>query len=313
MKKTKNINRFLAGAALIGMLFLLNSCLKNGQYATAFAAAKPSVDLPLSAANNNAVVTFAYNATVTSIDFPFYIDLASPKTLGTAVTATFALDTAFLNSYNTTNSTNYQLLPDSVYTVINGWNRTIPAGERLDSMYVHIDFTKMDLSMSYVLPITIQNASVPIEQWNHLMINPAVKNQYDGYYDLHMSTVGWGAYGIADGGSYDWGQIGFVTSGASSNIFDIGAQPAFTTGGASQTSFGATNPQFTFDPVSNNLVSVTNLKPDDGRGRAFAINPAVTTSRYDPSTQTIYAAYLMYQLTRPTQYIYDTLYYLGPR
>ena len=56
-----------------------------------------------------------------------------------------------------------------------------------------------------------------------------------------------------------------------------------------------------------------NLIPDDGRGRAFAINPAVTDSRYDPATKTIYAAYLMFQNGRPTQYIYDTLVYKGSR
>jgi len=43
------------------------------------------------------------------------------------------------------------------------------------------------------------------------------------------------------------------------------------------------------------------------------LNPAVTDSRYDPATQTIYAAYEMTQNGRPNQFIYDTLVYRGPR
>jgi hypothetical protein len=79
------------------------------------------------------------------------------------------------------------------------------------------------------------------------------------------------------------------------------------------TAFGATNPQFTFDPSSNALTAVTNLAAPDSRNRQFQINSAVTDSRYDPASKTIYAAYLMTQNGRPTQYIYDTLVYQGTR
>jgi hypothetical protein len=312
MKRINKTKKILIALVLFGSLFSLDSCLKNSKYYTDFASVAPSVDLPLAATNANRPIAFAYDATVTSISIPYYINLASPKPLNKAVTATFAIDTAYLNSYNSDNGTNYALMPDSVYTVLNGWNRTIAAGQRLDSMYVKFDFTKMDLSQSYILPITIQSASVPIEQWNHLMINPSVKNQYDGSYDLRINTVGWGAYGIADGVTNDWGAIGLQTSGASSVVFDAGYQPAFAADG-SATAFGATNPQFTFDPSTNKLVSVKNLATPDSRNRAFQINSAVPDSRYDPDTKTIYAAYIMTQTGRPPQYIYDTLTYLGPR
>ena len=77
--------------------------------------------------------------------------------------------------------------------------------------------------------------------------------------------------------------------------------------------FGATSPRFIFDPSTNALVNVVNTTPDDGRGRVFTIDPAVTDSRYDPDTKTIYAAYLFKQNSRPDQHIYDTLNYVGPR
>jgi len=289
-----------------------SSCLKNSSNNIDFSTVGASVDLPLAATNNNTVVSFSFTA-VLSASIPFYINLASPHTLGTAVTATFAIDSAYLTNYNVANSTDYQLIPDSDYTVLNGWNRTILPGQRLDSMYVKFDFTKMDPTQVYVLPVTIQTASVPIEQWNHLMISPSVRNKYDGEYNLVIETVGWGGFDIADGPpSYPWGPIGTVTYGPASVTFDYVSQPVCYPGGA-PTGFGATQPLLTFDPNTNLLVSVVNLIPDDGRDRMFQIDPAVTTSRWDPATKNIYAAYLMFQTGRPTQHIYDTLIYQRPR
>jgi hypothetical protein len=315
-KNIKSINKTLIKGTVSMLLisFVFSSCLKNGKYDIDFSTAGSSVYLPLAAKNGNAVVTFAYNATVTTTSIPFYIDYASPQVSGTAITATFALDTAYLNSYNADNGTNFQLLPDSVYAIVNGWTRTIPAGKRLDSMYVTFDFTKLDLSQSYVLPVTIQTASVAIEQWNHLLVNVSVKNAYDGVYNLTEETTGWGAYAIADGVTNTWpGTVTFETSGAASDLLNAGtyAQVAFSSANA-PASFGAATPQYNFDPTTNLLISIDNLTPDS-RNRAFRVNPAVTDSRWDPSTGNIYMAYIMSQNGRPDQMIYDTLTYVGPR
>ena len=79
-------------------------------------------------------------------------------------------------------------MPDSVYTTT-GWDLTIPAGQRLDSMKVTFDFTKLDLNHNYILPVTIESASLPIEQWNHLLYYISVKNQFDGEYTVTGSFV----------------------------------------------------------------------------------------------------------------------------
>lgn len=312
IKFWKNIRPLpLRGICLL-LLCGFSSCLKNNSYDTPFSSAGASVNLPLAAANSNSLVSFSFTEGQPAY-LPVYINLASPKTPGTAVTANFALDTAYLNSYDSTNSTDYQLMPDSDYSVVNGWARNIPAGKRLDSMYVNLNLDKIGSTINYVLPITIQNASVPIEQWNHLLMNILVRNKYDGHYDLKIKTVGWGAYGIADGPpSLDYGLLGMITNGASGLVFENDQQPVFTST-STATSFGATKPLLTFDPVTNLLVSVVNLIPDDGRGRAFLIDSTVKTSRWDPVTKNIYAAYYMFQDGRPTQYIYDTLIYQGPR
>lgn len=315
-KNRKSFNKMPNKSYLFMLLaaFVFSSCLKNSSYNTDFSTVGASVDLPLAAANNNGVVTFAFTAPIVSTQIPIIANLASPSPLGKATTVTLALDTSFLNSYNTNNGTSYTLLPDSVYTLSKGFNLTIPAGKRLDSTVLTVNFANFDLTQNYVLPITIQSSTEPIEQWNHLLISVTVKNKYDGVYTLTEKTVGWGAYSIADGVTNTWpSSVTFETSGPSSDLLNAGgyAQVAFTpTGG--QASFGAATPSYTFDPNTDLLISVVNLTPDS-RNRAFKLNPAVTDSRFDDATNNIYMAYIMSQNGRPDQQIYDTLIYVGPR
>jgi len=182
MKKIK-LNRIFVGVGALMLLGSLSSCLKNGAYYTDFSAISASVDLPLAASNNNGPVPFAYDATAASPSIPVIVNLASATTLSTATTATLAVDATFLDDYNTSNGTSYVLMPADAYTV-SSWDVNIPAGKRIDSMVVHFDFSKLDLTQSYVLPVTISTASQPIEQWNHLMLNIQVKNQFDADYNV---------------------------------------------------------------------------------------------------------------------------------
>jgi hypothetical protein len=295
-KNSRAINklRIMASLSILCIIFSLSSCLKNGKYYTDFASGGASVDLPLAATNANNPVTFAFDATVTSTDIPFYINLASPKVLGTAVTATFALDSAYLDTYNTNNGTNYQLMPDTVYTIVNGWNRTIPAGKRLDSMYVHFDFTKLDLTQVYILPVTIQSASVPIEQWNHLMISPSVKNQYDGNYSITGYTLRAGD--PVRTGEIPAGTMGLATSGPASVVF-VSLQPW-----ADGSGVGIGNPNLAINVAD----SVTITSPGG------AMNYSGYSPYYDPATKTFYISYT-WGAGVASRLATDTLTYLGPR
>jgi hypothetical protein len=165
---------------LLLAVFALSSCLKNGKYATDFSTVGASVDLPLAAANSNNAVPFSFGTGNTT--FPVIANMASPAVLGTATTLTLALDSAYLTAYNANNGTSYVLLPDSTYTT-SGWSLTIPAGKREDTMLVTFNLNKIDLSQPYVLPVTISSASLPIEQWDHLLIAITVTNQYAGNYN----------------------------------------------------------------------------------------------------------------------------------
>ena len=217
-------------------------------------------------------------------------------------------------------------LPAGSFTV-NSLTVTIPAGKK-SSEAVKITIpnsTVLNAALSYGVGFSIssvdQGYKIASNQKNVVM-GFTIKNKYDGVYKLKIKTVGWGAYGIADGvtGTYP-GEIELITVAENSvSLFSTyrgdDLQPAFTGGVGvlgGPTAFGATTPLFVFNTTTNQLTDVRNTTPDDGRGRVLLLNPAVTTSRFDPATKTIYAAYIMKQNGRPDQPIYDTLSFIRAR
>lgn len=304
------------------VLFGLSSCLKKDamnidpnkgpkniiEFANTFndvsgsSSTYPEFHIDLGSLANGASANFNINVSYSGAD-------VAPQD----ITVNLSLDQATLTTYNSQNGTNFEIPSSDIFSLPT--SVVIKKGAHVGQVQVTIKNTSnFDFNASYALPIKIASTSMGTVSANFgkAVYSFGLRNIYDGTYDLHINTVGWGAYGIADGTPMEWGNIGMVTSGANSLIFDAGSQVAFTSSG-SQTGFGATNPQFTFDPATNLLIEVKNLVADDGRGRAFKLNPAVTDSRYDPSSKTIYAAYIMSQNGRPPQYIYDTLTYKGSR
>jgi len=254
-------------------------------------------------------------------DTSIALNIASPQVLDHDVTVTVKLDSVLIDSLDNQQGLSYEKLPDSMFTV-SSYTVKIPAGYRIGRLKMHLKLSEYDyINHSYAIGFTIVSAPGLIVSGNatSFVWTFDVRNKYDGYYSLRFQLKNWAAYGIVDGGgSNPWpNNIGFETTGPNSNVINTESaygylQPAFTSALAI-TGFGATQPQFTFDPVTNNLISVTNLVPDDGRGRKFKLNPAVTDSRYDSVHQVIYAAYIMSQNGRPDQEIYDTLVYQKPR
>lgn len=235
------------------------------------------------------------------------------------ITINVAVDTAALNAFNAANGTPYVVPDNSTYSFPS--SVVLPKGQ--SQAYVHVTIKTspaFDFSASYALPLKITSAStgtVSPNMGSEINIF-GVENMYDGAYTLKLQTTGWGSFGISDGdpGTFSV-PVDMVTAGANSVSFYSSASganmPALTAGNAGATGFGATTPQITFDPATNKIVSVINTTADDGRGRTLYLNPAITDSRYDPSSKTIYAAYIMTQKGRPLQYVYDTLIYKGSR
>jgi len=220
-----------------------------------------------------------------------------------------------IDDYDSTNQASLIELPAGSYTLIDDINNlTFGPGEAIKEVRIVVDQTKLDLSQAYALAFSVTDPGGAVINSGQVdgLYQVGVKNKYDGSYSTDITTAGWGAYGIADGATYTWPiPIGLITSGAASVILSEGAQVAFDASGG-PVGFGATNPQYTFDPATDDMIEVINLAPDDGRGRNFHLD-ATQHSYFDPATHNVYAHYIMVQNGRPDQHIDMIFTYKGPR
>jgi hypothetical protein len=302
-------------------------CLKDKDYddgliqsihATGPTPAAIEIKLTAGDVSNFLVVSYDNSTTDTVVDL-IPVNLAAKDPAPQDLHVTLTANQSLVNNYNTANGTAYGN-PSAFYTVEDGGVVTIPKGQHTGFLKVKFkpsNFLGADWAVGFQITAVQEPGYTISGNLSAGIVAIAIKNKYDGNYTLTMKTVGWGAYDIADGQTFTWPTpVSMITSGPTSVTIltqETGnGQNAFDPDGG-LAAFGATEPQYIFDPATDNLIDVKNLAPDDGRGRAFTLNPAVTDSRFDPATRTIYAAYLMMQIGRPNQEIYDTLVYVGPR
>jgi hypothetical protein len=323
--KLYKIKSSVLAVALIAVS--VTGCLKDDDYdsgaiqSVRSTGTPPSVvEIKLTAADvsNFLVVSYDNSDVDTTVDL-IPVNLATRDAAPVDLHVTLTPKQSLVDDYNTANGTAYGD-PSAFFTLEDGGVVTIPKGSHTGFLKIKFkpsDFLGADWAVGFQITAIQEPGYVISGNLSNGVVAIAIKNKYDGNYNLTMKLVGWADYGIADGDTYTWpSAVSMITSGPASITIltqETGpGQPGFTSDGGI-TSFGATAPQYIFDPATDKLINVKNLAPDDGRGRAFQMNPAVTDSRYDPATRTIYAAYLMTQIGRPNQEIYDTLTYVGPR
>jgi hypothetical protein len=249
------------------------------------------------------------------------VRLASDQPAPEDIQVELELAPTLLKAYNDSTGSNLIQPPANLYKFAPGLTITIPKGEREGFLQLTTkpnDFVGPEYGFGFRIKSVSNSKYLISGNFNTAVVIVGVRNKYDGDYNLRVKTVGWAAYGIADGTSGDYPEhISMITAGANSNdffneYFGAGFVPAFTSTG-DPTGFGGTSPQFTFDPATDKIISITNTTPLDSRQRVILLNPNVTTSRFDPATKTIYAAYILKQTGRPDLLVYDTLTYVAPR
>ena len=279
-----NKNNFLALLLAAGLVFSLQSCLKNGKYYEDFSKGNAAVELPLAAKYVNKPFLAAFYIQDQPSTYYAVVNVASVNLPTTAVTGTLAVDNAWLDQYNakqdaavkqaqadylaadTSHTVNdndypsdyepYLLMPDSVYSIPSlAFN--ISAGHREDSVPILINTSKLDLTHQYIIPLTIASASLPISNWNHLLINVGTKNQWEGNY-LYTATTSLGDSKDKPAKMTTVGQYSVTM-----NLIDYYSNQVV----------------FTVDPATNKVtVSMTSLLP-------IATDPS---SNWDPATKTFH-------------------------
>ncbi len=264
------------------------------------------------------------------------VRLASNDPAPEDITVTLDTSASIIDDYNAAHGTNFVPFDVALFSV-EGTNSplqvVIPAGSREAKVMIKTNAINFDPSSQYAIGFRIVSVSpgdyTISQNFGTYVTAIGAKNKYDGNYSLRIKTIGWAAYGISENMPETWPEnadrtsIGMVTSSATSvRMYDYWGfadyiQVAFTTNNDGATGFGAASPEFFFDPNTDALIDVRNTSPD-GRNRQFSLNPAVTDSRYDEATGTIYAAYLLTQQggTSPRPevlQIFDTLVYISER
>ena len=190
--------------------------------------------------------------------------------------------------------------------------------------------TALDPSLTYGVGVKITSVDQGYQiagNGKNVVMGIAIKNRFDGRYEMTLRLDNWQAYGISSGIADIYPEeMHLITAGPNAvttfinNTAAFGSsvtlQPGFTGGVGTisgHTVFGAAQPKYFFDLATNKATSVVNLLPDDGRGRAFYLDPASTTSAYNPTTKEIKIEYFLKQNGRPDMKITAIFKYLGPR
>lgn len=324
MRKIIVISALFASVSVLSVGCLKDKGFDSQQYGINDPDKQPlGIGLPI--AGTKIKHTIGLNAgspTLQVVNNGLYIKILGGVAPTTDVHVVMRLNDVLRTDYNTANGTNIVTLPVAFYNIPT-LTVTIPAGQLQGIVPINFPTTvPMDPLVTYGLGISIVSVDgnyVIAENMKNLLLEFTIKNKYDGNYGLRIMTTGWTPFGISDNAPATWpsatdgSSIFMITAGPNSvKMYDAWSahdyfQVAFQTGNTTATVFGATQPRFIFDLATNALTNVVNDAADDGRGRAFQLNPAVTTSRYDPTEKKIYAAYLMKQNGRPDLFFFDTL------
>ena len=223
------INKWISLLAGIMLLASLDSCIKDKGYKgeTVFSNLQDHVEIVKSGLTyySSAGVLFngADTATLTLI-----VNLASVNLPTSPTQVTIGVDAQQIATYNTANNTSFQIVPSASYSVAST-SLTIPAGQQYAQTTVSFYADSLDPSVSYMLPISITDASGHALTSNqntvfyHIIGNP-IAGTYEQYFSRWLAADSTGGSGTANYYNADFGPTSFSPSSptevqATSNAF----------------------------------------------------------------------------------------------
>ncbi len=152
------LNRVLGIMIMAGALVIsLDSCLKNSlPNETDFSHLQDHVDLIKGGLTNFSSNNIRFSSDTAS--YTITANLASVNLPKSPVNVTIGVDASLIATYNAANGTNFLLLPTDAYTLAST-SLTIPAGQQYATTTLEVYQSNVDPSKSYLLPISITDAS----------------------------------------------------------------------------------------------------------------------------------------------------------
>lgn len=259
-------------------------------------------------------------------------DAHTQAELNKPATVTIHLDPAEIAAYNTAHGTDFELLPDSLYTLgqgitsTGGGNYTVSfaAGEFSKDFQINLNGSKWDLAHKYAFPVTITDpGGYEIGSGMDKVISLiSVKNMYDGKYlvtgtltDLAVATIVAKSPTEAHLVTLSGNSVEYYNSGTAIGSF-LFLFPIMN--GAAESAYGGFLPIFTFD-ANHNVTSVVNAYGQPASNTRSAELDPTGENKYDPATKTMKVKFIMKQPsampTPPNIRVYFdlTFTYLGSR
>ena len=197
----------------------------------------------------------------------------SNATLKTATTVSIKAAPEVIETYNEENDEEYEFLPSAIYTVANpafsstasGFDVTFNPGEFEQIYTISLDGSQFDLEKKYAVAYIItESGGFPASHLKDTIFTiVSAKNAYDGIYEVDGTCVD--ANGLYQG-DYPRRFSLTTSSPTTAEVYDLDYAFDFyivvniETGGAANTGVGLS---FTFDPESNELVSITDPSNPD--------------------------------------------------
>lgn len=144
-------------AGMFILLVSLNSCLKNRNgSATDFSHLQDHVLFLNGGLSNFGASNVRFNTDTATYNIT--VNLASVNLPASPVNITIGVDEPLIAAYNAANGTNFIVLPSNAYT-LKSTALIIPKGQQYVTTTLEIYQDKLDPSKSYLLPVSIKDAS----------------------------------------------------------------------------------------------------------------------------------------------------------
>ena len=198
MKKRMSLKNLTGIALACGILFMA-SCVKNrNDGAVDFSQLTPIVLIPEGGLKNFSTEALTFPAADVSDSTTFRVNYAAKNVAPNDVVVTLAIDDASRLAYNASHTDQYEKMPDSVYSFTTT-KVTVKAGQSYSDVVTLIVYpNKVNSSKSYMLPITITDASGVQVSGNfgtiyyHIIGNPLAGNYQDyGQRYNYTGSVSW--------------------------------------------------------------------------------------------------------------------------
>ncbi|OLY93587.1 protein of unknown function [Cnuella takakiae] len=236
-------------------------------------------------------------------------DAANSASLNTASSVKVTMNPTAIEDYNAENGTHFEVLPDSLYTLVDPATKVsateykfdLAAGQAAKEFSIKLNGAKWDLSHSYAMAFTIaDSAGLNITEGKRdVMVFLAVKNKYDGIYEVTGSYVDATNGAFVAAYPYEWELqttgpnqcmvVDNVNLGFPGFLFETAA------GSGSFSYYGNFGLLVNFDPVTDKIVSVTNYYGQPASNTRSAQLDPTGANQYDASSKTINIKYFMLQ------------------